>query len=176
MKKGKSPAKLASEAWDFRDVPGDEIQPCYLYEYSKASPLILSKITDHLERRRYSESAAAKRRVSAWFKSNPEPTEETERAIWQQKMVSEIGDTVVRTELEPESHFLIDFAEEGIFPEKHWLEIDPRRRGRHAVQKDHWRVGDVDPASMEAKPLQFYPLEYFLRFPVAFFSMGRSER
>jgi hypothetical protein len=162
MKKGQSPAKLVPEAWDFRLVPGDEIEPCYLYEYSKESPLIVSKVTADLERRRYSESAAAKRRVSAWFRSNPEPTEETERAIWQQKMVREVGDTVARTELEPEIHFLVDFAEEGVFPEKHWLEIDPRRRLKHAVQGDRRRVGDVDPASMEAKPLLIYPLEYFL--------------
>ena len=189
MKKGKSPAKLrrhktpwesltepeshqplVSEAWDFRHVADDEIELCYLYEYSKESHLIVSRITADLERRRYSESAAAKRRVSAWFKSNPEPTEETERAIWQQKMVSEVGDTVARTELEPEIRFLINFAEEGIFPKKHWLEIHPRLRRRHAVQEDHWRVGDVDPANMEAKPLLIYPLEWFLelrrRFPI----------
>ena len=195
MKKGKSPAKLrrhktpwerltepesqqplVPEAWDFRHVPADEIEPCYLYEYSKESPLIRSKITADLERRRYSESAAAKRRVSAWFKSNPEPTEETERAIWQQKMVSEVGDTVARTELEPEIRFLIDFAEKGIFPEKHWLEIDPPDRHKHAVQEGRWRVGDVDPASMEAKPLLIYPLEYFLELRRLFPMVGLSAK
>jgi hypothetical protein len=177
MKKGKSPAKLrrdktleqsrtepeshqplVPEAWDFRDVPGNEIEPCYLYEYSKESPLVLSKITDALERR-----------LSPWFKSNPEPTKETERKIWQGKMLSEVGEIDARTELEQEIHFVVDFAEQGTFPEKHWLEIDPRLRRKHAVQEDHRRVGDVDPASMEAKPFVIYSLEYFLelrrRFP-----------
>jgi hypothetical protein len=171
MKKRKSPAKLRRlkilresltepesrkpllrEAWDFRHVPADEIEPCYLYEYSKESPLIRSKISDALERRR-----------SPWFKSNPEPTEEAERKIWQGKMLSEVGEINTRRELEQEIHFVVDFAEEGIFREKHWLEIDPCRRRRHAVQEDRWRVGDVDPASKEANPLLFYSLEHFLK-------------
>jgi hypothetical protein len=190
MKKSKSPAKsrrskslwesltepesrkpLVREAWDFRTVPRDESEPCYLYEYSKESPLIVSKITAALKRRQYSESAAANKRRSAWFKSNPEPTEDRERQIWQAKMVSEIGDTVVKTELEPEIHFLVNFAEKGIFPEKYWLQIDPGCRRKHAVQGDRWRVGHVDPASMEAKQLLIYPLDYFLElkrlFPIA---------
>jgi hypothetical protein len=170
MEKGKSPAKLrrkktleqsltepeshqplVPEAWDFRNVPSDEIEPCYLYEYSKASPLILSKITDALERR-----------LSPWFKSNPEPTKETERKIWLEKMLSEVGEIDARTELEQEIHFVVDFAEEEIFPKRHWLKIDRKRRRNHAVQEDRWRVGEVDAAGMAAKPLLFYPLEYFL--------------
>jgi hypothetical protein len=170
MKKGKSPAKLrrhktlgesliepeshqplVPEAWDFQHVPGDEIEPCYLYEYSKESPLILSKISD-----------ALKRRLSPWFKSNPEPTKETERKIWQGKMLSEVGEIDARTELEQEIHFVVDFAEEGIFPKRHWLKIDPKLRRKHAVQEDRGLVGDIDPATMESEPLRFYPLEYFL--------------
>jgi hypothetical protein len=170
MKKGKSPAKLrrhktpwesltepeshqplVSEAWDFRHVADDEIEPCYLYEYGRASPLIVSKITDALERRR-----------SPWFKSNPEPTKETEREIWQRKMLSEVGEIDARRELEPQIHFVVEFAEDGIFPEKHWMEINQERRRKHAVQEDRWRVGDVDPANKAAIPLCFYPLEYFL--------------
>jgi hypothetical protein len=168
----KPPEKLPDEAWDFRKLPPDEIEPCYLYEYSKESPLIISKITATLKRRRSSESAVAKKRRSTWFKSNPEPTEERDREVWQKKMLSEIGDTVVTTELEQEIHFVVNFAEDRIFPEKHWLEIDPERRRKHAVRGDRRRVGHVDPASMEAKHLLIHPLEYFLELrrllPIAF--------
>jgi len=184
MKKGKSPAKLRRHktlwesltepksrksllraAWDFRDVPGDEIEPCYLYEYSKESPLIVNKIADALEGR-----------LSPWFKSNPEPTKETERKIWEGKMLSEVGEIDARTELEQEIHFVVDFAEERIFPKRHWLKIGQKRRRQHAVQEDRWRVGDVDPASMEAKPLQFHPLEYFLELRRLFPEVGVSAK
>jgi hypothetical protein len=77
-------------------------------------------------------------------------------------MLSEVGETDARRELEREIHFVVDFAEEGTFPEKHWLKIDQERRRTHAVQEDRWRVGDVHPASMEAKPLLISPLEDFL--------------
>jgi hypothetical protein len=146
-------------------VPGDEIEPCYLYEYSKESPLIRSKITDALERRR-----------SPWFKSNPEPTGEADRAIWQAKMLSEVGEIDARRELEQEIHFVVDFAEEGIFPKRHWLEIDPKLRRKHAVHEDRWRVGDVDPASMEAKPLLIYPLEDFLALQRLFPEVGLDAK
>src|SRR5262245_38863182 len=98
MKKGKSPAKLprpktlsdslavsqsgrklVREAWDFRNVPQDEIEPCYLYEYSRQSPLIIEEVTATLKRGPYLESAAYKKRRSDWFKSNPEPAEEADR-------------------------------------------------------------------------------------------------
>jgi hypothetical protein len=84
-------------------------------------------------------------------------------------MLSEVGEIDARRDLEQAIHFVVDFAEEGIFPKRHWLKIDPKLRRKHAVREDRGRVGDIDPASMEAKPLRFYPLEYFLelrrRFP-----------
>ena len=169
-------APLVREAWDFGNVPPDEIEPCYLYEYSKDSPLIINEITANLAKRRYSESPAAKERASAWFKSNPEPTEERERKIWQEKMAMETRDMVVTTSLESELHFLVNFAEDRIFPEQHWQEIEWKRRRLHAIREDRWRVGHVDPTSMEAKPVLIHPLESFLELRRHFLIAGLSAK
>jgi hypothetical protein len=113
----KSSRKLIREAWDFENVPPDQIEACYLYEYSKESPQIIREVTATLKRRHYAESEAARIRRHDWFKSNPVPLEERERDIWRARSLDEIGDTVATTKLDYELHFLIDLAENRIFPE-----------------------------------------------------------
>jgi len=167
MKKdeGKSSVKLIREAWDFGNVPPDEIEPCYLYEYSKESSEIIREVTATLKRRHYAESEDAKKRRSDWFKSNPEPLEARQREIWRTKSVNEIGDTLSVTRLDHEIHFLVDLADDRVFPENYWLEIESDRR--HSTSSffgpGRMRWGS-DPASMETRPLRIETLESFLDF------------
>jgi hypothetical protein len=156
----KSSRKLIRKAWDFGNVPPDQIEACYLYEYSKESPQIVHEVTATLKRQHYAESEAARIRRHDWFKSNPEPPEERERDIWRAKSLDEIGDIITRTKLDYKIQFLVDLANNRIFPEKYWLEIDPDRRGKllFQFQPDRMRWGS-DPASMETRPLIIQTLQ-----------------
>jgi len=160
----KSSQKLIREAWDFGNVPTDEIEPCYLYEYSRENPGIIREVTATLNRQHYAESEAARKRRSAWFRSNPEPREERQRKVWRVKM-NEIKDCVTTTKLDYEIHFLVDLAEDGMFPERYWLEIEPHRRRKtlFLFRPDRLRWGD-DPASMETRQLLIQTFESFLEW------------
>ena len=162
---GKSGRRLIRKAWDFVDVPSDEIEPCYLYEYGKESPRIICEVTASLKRRHYAESDAARIRRSDWFRSNPKPSEFRAQQIWEAKSLREIGDTITRTKLDYEIHFLVDLADNQIFPEKYWLEIDSDRRRKllFRFSPDRFRWGS-DPASMETRRLIIQTLQSFLEF------------
>jgi hypothetical protein len=163
--KVKSSQKLIREAWNFGNVPHDEIEPCQLYEYSRESPAIIREVTATLNRQHYAESEAARKKRADWFRSNPEPRDERQHEIWRAKSVNEIGDTIIRTKLDYDIHFLIDLAENRIFPERYWLEIEPDRRRKisSSFGPDRMRWGH-DPASMETRPLLIETLESFVDF------------